>query len=67
MRGQTIPTRRKPDVPYLWLLGDVLGAVADESDRLHARVGEGGVAGELGEALDGVLERVDDGQEILLE
>ena len=48
-------------------LGDVFGTVPDEPDRLHARVREAGVTGELGEALDSVLERVDDGQEILLE
>ena len=49
------------------LVGDVLGAVADEANRLHRGVRESRVAGELGKAFHGVLERVDRRTEILLE
>ena len=42
-------------------------AVAYKPDGLHAGVWEAGVAGELAEALDGVLERVDHGGQVLLE
>lgn len=42
------------------------GAAADQSDRLHTGVGEACVTGELGQTLDGVLKRVQDGQEVLL-
>ena len=38
-----------------------------ESDRFHARVGKSDVAGKLTEALDGVLERVDDVHKVCLE
>ena len=52
---------------YLWFLGNVLGTVANETDRFHARVGEASVASELGQTLYRVLKRVDDGEEVLVE
>lgn len=48
-------------------VGDVFGAVADQTNGLHAGVGEGSVAGELRQTFDGVLEGVDGGREMLLE
>ena len=48
-------------------VGDVLGAVANEPDGFHAGVGKSRVAGELGKAFHGVLERVDRRTEILFE
>lgn len=51
----------------LWPLRDVFGAVADEADGFHAGVWKRGVAGELRQTLDGVLEGVDGGREVLLE
>ena len=41
------------------MLRNVLCALADQPDGLHRDVGEQGVAAELGQALDAVLERVD--------
>jgi hypothetical protein len=35
--------------------GDELGGAADETDGLHAGVGEESIARELGQALDAVL------------
>lgn len=40
--------------------------MADQSDGLHAGVGERRVAGELGQTLHGVLEGVDGGRKVLL-
>lgn len=51
----------------LWPLRDVFGAVADEADGFHAGVWKRGVAGELRQTLDGVLEGVDGGREVLFE
>lgn len=48
-------------------LGDVFGAVTDEADGLHAGVWERGIAGELRQTLDGVLEGVDCGCKVLFE
>lgn len=47
-------------------VGDVFSAVADETDGLHAGVGERSVAGELRQTFDSVLEGVDGSWEMLL-
>lgn len=48
-------------------VGDVFGAVADETDCLHAGVGERSVAGELRQTFDSVLEGINGSWEMLLE
>ena len=52
---------------HVGLVGDKAGAVANETDGLDGNVGRGRVARELGEALDGVLERVEYAHEVLVE
>ncbi len=47
-------------------VGDVFGAVADETDCLHAGVGERSVAGELRQTFDSVLEGINGSWEMLL-
>lgn len=48
-------------------LGDIFPTEADEPDRLHARVGEGGIAGKLRQALHSVLKGIDGCREMVLE
>lgn len=48
-------------------VGDVFGAVTDETDGLHAGVGESSVAGELRQTFDSVLEGINGSWEMLLE
>lgn len=47
-------------------VGDVFSAVTDETDGLHAGVGERSVAGELRQTFDSVLEGVNGSWEMLL-
>lgn len=47
-------------------VGDVFSAVADETDGLHAGVGERSIAGELRQTFDSVLEGVNGCWEMLL-
>ena len=51
---------------HLRVRGDELRALHDQSDGLHAGVGEGGVAGKFGQALDAVLETVQDMRKVKL-
>ena len=50
---------------HLPVCSDDLLTLHDQSDGLHAGVGEGGVASKLGLALDTVLETVQDVQAVL--
>ena len=44
---------------------NMVGALPDDSNGLHARVRESRIAGKLGQALDSVLERGDGGGKVL--
>jgi len=51
------------------VIGDVFCAAPDQANGLHRDVREEGVAGELGQALDAVLEGrgVDDGDQLVVQ
>ena len=47
------------------LLGDMVGTLSDDPNGFHACVGESCIASKLGQALDGVLERINGGGKVL--
>lgn len=54
------------DLTYIRPLVNVFGTLAYQPNGLHARIGECRVTGELRQAFHGILERVNQGREVLI-
>ena len=52
---------------YLWIVRDVFGTGAYDTNSLHACVRKGSIAGKLRQTFHSILEGIDGGHKVLLE